>query len=138
MSFQFEINSVGPATPHLKTFDDAADAVLAKLEPNFRKLSRANKINILLKALLIERNKNQEHLVRMEVLKREYTEKVKLVASMQSESEQLIDQVAQCEIQIEKKQEDFDYLWQKHMEDKAKLDQQAEKIASYERSLVDN
>lgn len=59
----------------------------------------------------------------MEVLKREYTEKVKMVASMQSESEELIDQVAQCEIQIEKKQEDFDYLWQKHMEDKAKLEQ---------------
>lgn len=60
MSFQLEINSVGPATPHLKTFDEAADAVLAKLEPNFKKLSRTNKISILLKALLIERNKNQE------------------------------------------------------------------------------
>ena len=136
MSYQFEINSVGPATPHLKTFDDAADAVLTRLEPNFKKLNKNNKINILLKALIMERNKNQEQVIKIEVLKREYTEKVKLVASLQNETEQLIDQVAQCEIQIDKKQEDFDYLWQKHMEDKAKLDQQAEKIASFERSLI--
>ena len=57
---------------------------------------------------------------------------------MQSETEQLIDQVAQCEIQIDKKQEEFDYLWQKHMQDKAKIEQQAEKIQSYEMSIVQN
>ena len=60
MSYQFEINSMGPATPCIKSFDEAADKVMHKLEPNFKKLNQNNKINILLKALIIERNKNQE------------------------------------------------------------------------------
>ena len=71
------------------------------LEPNFKKLNHNNKINVLLKALLIERNKNQENLIKMEILKREYTEKVKTIASLQTETEQLIDQVAQSEIKID-------------------------------------
>jgi len=51
---------MGPATPYLKGFDDTADKILSKLEPNFKKLNQNNKINILLKALIMERNKNQE------------------------------------------------------------------------------
>jgi hypothetical protein len=51
---------MGPATPCLKSFDDTADKILNKLEPNFKKLNQNNKINILLKALIMERNKNQE------------------------------------------------------------------------------
>ena len=74
----------------------------------------------------------------MEILKREYTEKVKTIASLQTETEQLIDQVAQSEIKIDQKKEDFDFLWQKHMQDKAKLEQQAEKIQSYELSIMAN
>jgi hypothetical protein len=31
-----------------------------KLEPNFKKLNKNNKINVLLKALIMERNKNAE------------------------------------------------------------------------------
>jgi len=46
-----------------------------------------NKVNILLKALMIERNKNSEVDVKCQVLKREYINKVKMIASMQSESE---------------------------------------------------
>ena len=65
-----------------------------KLEPNFKKLNKNNKINVLLKALIMERNKNMESQVKIEVLKNEYVEKVKTVASLQSETEQLIDQVA--------------------------------------------
>jgi hypothetical protein len=52
------------------------------LEPNFKKLNYVNKINILLKALIIERNKNQEMQIKVEVLKREYIQKVKLISSM--------------------------------------------------------
>ena len=89
---------MGPTTPHLKNFDETADQILNKLEPNFKKLNRNSKINILLKALILERNKNQEQQIKIDVLKREYTEKVKLIASMQGESDELIDQVAQCEI----------------------------------------
>lgn len=85
MSYQFDINSVGPATPQLRNFDEAADAL--KLEPNFKKLNRNNKINILLKALLIERNRNQESQIKIEILKKEYTEKVKIIADMQTETE---------------------------------------------------
>ena len=64
---------------------------------------------------MIERNKNAEAEVKCEVLKREYVNKVKLIASMYSESEQLIDQVAQGEIAVDKKTEEINYLWQKHM-----------------------
>ena len=35
-----------------------------------------NKINILLKALMIERNRNAESEIKIEILKREYTLKV--------------------------------------------------------------
>ena len=52
---------------------------------------------MLLKALLIERNKNHENEIRIQILKSEYTEKVKTIASMQNETEQLIDLVAQGE-----------------------------------------
>lgn len=58
MSYQFDINSVGPATPGLRGFDETADLLLSRLEPNFKKLNKTNKINILLKALIMERNKN--------------------------------------------------------------------------------
>lgn len=72
---------------------------------------------------MIERNKNAENDVKVQVLKREYITKVKMIAAMQSESEQLIDQVAQGEIAVDKKTEEINYLWQKHMQDKFKIDQ---------------
>ena len=85
------------------------------LEPNFKKLNYKNKINILLKALIIERNKNQELQVKVEVLKREYINKVKMIQNLHGEADTLIDQVAQGEIQIDKKTEEINYLFQKHM-----------------------
>lgn len=124
MSYQFDIASMGgPATPHLKNFDETADMMFNKLEPNFKKLNRNNKINVLLKALLIERNKNQENLIKLDVMKGQYVEKVKLISTMQNESEQLVDNVAQSQIELEKKQEEFDYVWQKHMEDQVTIEQ---------------
>ena len=45
-------------------------------EENFSKLNYVNKINILLKALMIERNKNDENRIRLAVMTREYTNKV--------------------------------------------------------------
>lgn len=60
--------------------------------------------------------------IKIEILKREYIQKVKLIASMQGETEQLIDQVAQGEIQVDKKSEEINYLWQKHMQDKFKIE----------------
>ena len=44
-------------------------------------------VNILLKALMIERNKSSECEVKVQTLKREYINKVKMIAGMQSESE---------------------------------------------------
>ena len=46
------------------------------LEANFSKLNYVNKINILLKALMIERNKNSESGIKNQVMKREYITKV--------------------------------------------------------------
>jgi len=47
-----------------------------RFEENFSKLNYVNKINILLKALMIERNKNDENKIRIAVMTREYTNKV--------------------------------------------------------------
>lgn len=82
-----------------------------KLEPNFKKLNYVNKINILLKALIVERNKNRELHIKVEVLKKEYVQKVKIISTLQGEAEQLIDQVAQGEIQVDKKTEEVNYLF---------------------------
>lgn len=68
------------------------------MEANFSKLNYVNKINILLKALMIERNKNSEIGIKNSVLKREYINKVKIISSTQEENEQLIEKVAQGEI----------------------------------------
>lgn len=117
-----EASSPDPATL-FKGMEDGHQKLKDNLEPNFEKLNYINKVNILLKALMIERNKNSECDVKVQVLKREYINKVKMIASMQSESEQLIDQVAQGEIAVDKKTEEINYLWQKHMQDKFKIDQ---------------
>jgi hypothetical protein len=58
-----------------------------ELEANFSKLNYVNKINILLKALMIERNKHSEDQIKNTVLKREYINKVKTIASTQEENE---------------------------------------------------
>jgi hypothetical protein len=57
------------------------------LEANFSKLNYVNKINILLKALMIERNKNSEFSIKNGVMKREYINKVKAIANIQEENE---------------------------------------------------
>ena len=71
------------------------------LEANFSKLNYVNKINILLKALMIERNKNSESGIKNQVMKREYITKVNKIVELQDENEQLIEKVAQGEIQVE-------------------------------------
>jgi len=53
-----------------------------------------NKINILLKALMIERNKNDENQIKIAVMTREYTNKVKCIATINGENEELIEKVA--------------------------------------------
>ena len=57
------------------------DRAEGELEENFSKLNYVNKINILLKALMIERNKNQEFEVKNSIMKREYINKVKTIVS---------------------------------------------------------
>lgn len=52
------------------------------LEANFSKLNYVNKINILLKALMIERNKNNEMGIKNSIMKREYVNKVKCIANI--------------------------------------------------------
>lgn len=67
--------------------EDAHQMLNENLEPNFKKLNYANKINILLKALIIERNKNHEMIIKVEVLKKEYIQKVKIISTLQGEAE---------------------------------------------------
>lgn len=58
-----------------------------KLEPNFERLNYVNKINILLKALMIERNRNNENTIKMQVLRREYIQKAKFAQSIIGEKD---------------------------------------------------
>lgn len=46
-------------------------------EPGFDRLTYVNNINLLLKALIIERNRGNENAVKLKVMKREYVAKVK-------------------------------------------------------------
>ena len=102
------------------------------LEANFSKLNYVNKINILLKALMIERNKNQEFLIKNGVMKREYINKVKAIANIQDENEQLIEKVAQGEIVTEQREDEINMLKKKHMEDKFRIEQLYDKNKSLE------
>lgn len=73
------------------------------LEENFQKLNYINKIQILLKALVMEREKNRENGVRLSVMKREYILKVQKIKSLIDENETLLEKVAQAEIDSEQK-----------------------------------
>ena len=105
------------------------------LEANFSKLNYVNKINILLKALMIERNKNSESGIKNQVMKREYITKVKKIVELQDENEQLIEKVAQGEIQVEQKQDEVSVLKKKHVEDKFRIEQMYNKNKSLEEVL---
>jgi hypothetical protein len=102
------------------------------LEANFSKLNYVNKINILLKALMIERNKNSEVSIKNGVMKREYINKVKAIANIQEENEQLIEKVAQGEIVTEQREDEIGMLKKKHMEDKFRIEQLYDKNKSLE------
>jgi hypothetical protein len=102
------------------------------LEANFSKLNYVNKINILLKALMIERNKNAEFDIKNGIMKREYINKVKNIANIQEENEQLIEKVAQGEILTEQRDEEITVLQKKHMEDKFRIEQLYDKNKSLE------
>ena len=54
-------------------------------EPGFDRMTYVNNINLLLKALIIERNKGNENAVKLKVMKREYISKVKKIQSLNEE-----------------------------------------------------
>jgi hypothetical protein len=72
--------------------------VISGLEPNFSKLTYVNKINILLKALMMERNKNYESQVKIDILKREYEGKCRLIEEQNRDNDKLIEKVANADI----------------------------------------
>lgn len=71
------------ATPSEMVSEVAQSTGAEPLEENFSKLNYVNKINILLKALMIERNKNSELNIKNGVLRREYINKVKGISGIQ-------------------------------------------------------
>ena len=81
---------------------------------------------------MIERNKNQENMIKNSVLKREYINKVKTISSTQEENEQLIEKVAQGEIVTEQREDEISLLKKKHMEDKFRIEQLYDKNKSLE------
>jgi hypothetical protein len=71
---------------------------------------------------MIERNKNSEMGIKNGVMKREYINKVKNIAGIQEENEELIEKVAQGEILTEQRQDEINMLKKKHMEDKFRIE----------------
>lgn len=94
------------------------------LEAKFDKLNYTNKIQILLKALMIEREKNRENMIRLNVMKQQYIKKVQMVKDYKiekDENEQLIEKVAQYEITIDEKNEEINRMTEKKNEFKNKM-----------------
>lgn len=108
------------------------------LEPAFDKLSYVNKINILLKALMIERNRNNENAIKMQVMRREYVQKAKHIQGIMGEKDQLIDKVVEAEVAIDKKVEYINYMKEKSLGDKMQIDKLTDKAKSLELFLAKN
>lgn len=108
------------------------------LEPSFEKLNYVNKINILLKALMIERNRNNENAIKMQVLRREYTSKVKFIQGILGEKDQLIDKVVEAEVAVDKKQEYINYMKEKQLADKIQIEKLTDKCKSLELFMAKN
>lgn len=108
------------------------------LEPSFERLNYVNKINILLKALMIERNRNNENAIKMQVLRREYTQKVKFIQGILGEKDQLIDKVVEAEVAVDKKQEYINYMKEKSLADKIQIEKLADKCKSLELFMAKN
>ena len=70
----------------------------SQLESNFSKLNYVNKIQILLKALMVEREKSRENSIKLKVMKQEYIKKVEYIVQLRKENEELIDKVANAEV----------------------------------------
>jgi hypothetical protein len=68
-------------------------------------------------------------------MKREYINKVKNIAAIQEENEQLIEKVAVGEINIEQSQDEVSVLKKKAMEDKFRIEQLYDKNKSLEEIL---
>lgn len=70
-------------------------------EPGFDRHSYVNNINLLLKALIIERNRGNENAVKLKVMKREYVAKVKQIHDLIEEREQLIERCVNTEVKVD-------------------------------------
>lgn len=82
---------------------------------------------------MIERNKNRESHIQIDIMKREYVSKVLWISKIQEENEQLIEKVAQNELIIETREDEISILKSKRMEEKFQIEQLQEK----EKSLLD-
>lgn len=94
----------------MQSANAAEEQLNSQLESNFSKLNYVNKINILLKALMMERNKNYESQTRQEAMRQEYIGKVKQLAEITTENEELIEKVANGEILVEAREEELSTL----------------------------
>ena len=65
----------------------------------FDRMTYVNNINLLLKALIIERNKGNENAVKLKVMKREYLSKVKKIQNLIDERDKLIDKCVNAELE---------------------------------------
>ena len=108
------------------------------LEPSFERLNYVNKINILLKALMIERNRNNENAIKTQVLRREYVSKVKFIQGILGEKDQLIDKVVEAEVAVDKKQEYINYMKEKSLADKIQIEKLSDKCKSLELFMAKN
>ena len=68
-----QVDTSKTPTQDISTFKEVEQPTL---EANFDKLNYTNKIQILLKALVIEREKNRENKIRLDIMKQQYIKRV--------------------------------------------------------------
>jgi hypothetical protein len=93
-----------------------------QLDPKFSRLNYVNKIQILLKALMIEKDQNNQSSLGLEQLRIEIDVRKSTADKIHKENEELIDIVAQSESKIDIKDEEIQVLMKKKMDYKLMIE----------------
>ena len=109
-----------------------------KVNYEFERLNYVNKINILLKALMIERNRNKENEIKMSVLKREYVKKAKSIQILHAEKDHLLNKAAKDEKNLEIQKETTTDLNEKLLAGQNEILKLNERISTLEEIMNKN
>jgi len=122
-------------TSHIEQDAQKQSSSADQLDPKFSMLNYVNKIQILLKALMIEKEQNKETDSRLTQLKKELKARDAALNSIRAENDELIGRVAQSESAFEQKDEHIQLLTKKKLDYKFMIEQLKDKTRSMEEIL---